>query len=52
MNHPLKPGKIRVVFDCSMEYGNYCLNREVLQGPDLANQLIGVLLRFRQKRLQ
>lgn len=37
-----------VVFDCSAEYRNYCLNKELLQGQDLTNQLIGVLLRFRE----
>lgn len=45
--YPQKPARIRVVFDCSIEY-KYCLNKEVLQGTDLTNQLIGVFLRFRQ----
>ena len=40
-------GKIRVVFDCSCQYkGNY-LNQSLLSGPDLTNQLIGVIHRFR-----
>lgn len=47
--NPRKPDKIRVVFDCSMKYKDYCINHEVLQGPDLTNQLIGVLLRFREE---
>ena len=46
--HPKKPDKVRIVFDCSAEYHNYCLNKELLQGPDMTNQLIGVLTRFRQ----
>ena len=46
--HPSKPNKIRVLFDCSAEYIGRCLNKELLPGPDLANQLIGVLLRFRK----
>ncbi|XP_066935299.1 uncharacterized protein [Clytia hemisphaerica] len=46
--HPRKPDKIRVVFDCTAKYQGYCLNQELIQGPDLTNQLIGVLLRFRQ----
>lgn len=45
--YPQKSARIRVAFDCSIEY-NYCLNKEVLQGTDLTNQLIGILLRFRQ----
>ncbi|XP_066919725.1 uncharacterized protein [Clytia hemisphaerica] len=46
--HPKKPDKVRIVFDCSAECHNYCLNKELLQGPDMTNQLIGVLTRFRQ----
>ena len=45
--HPSKPNKIRVLFDCSAEYIGRCLNKELLPGPDLANQLIGVLVRLR-----
>ena len=47
--HPQKPGKIRVVFNCSMKYEGRSLNSELLQGPDLMNQLIGVLIRFRKE---
>ena len=45
--HPRKPEKIRVVFDCSSEYKGTSLNRELLQGPDLTNLLVAVLMRFR-----
>ena len=44
--HPNKPGKIRVVFDLSTDYKGRCLNRELLYGPDLINQIIRVLLKF------
>ncbi|KAK3709219.1 hypothetical protein QZH41_004583 [Actinostola sp. cb2023] len=47
--HPKKPGKIRVVFDCSATYNGESLNRQLLQGPDLTNNLVGVLFRFRQE---
>ena len=47
--HPKKPGKIRVVFDCSVEYKGESLNRSLLSGPDLTNSLLGVLCRFRQE---
>ena len=47
--HPRKPGKIRVVFNCSMKHEGCSLNSELLQGPDLMNQLVGVLIRFRKE---
>ncbi|KAK3755825.1 hypothetical protein QZH41_003462 [Actinostola sp. cb2023] len=47
--HPKKPNKIRVVFDCAAEYQNESLNKHLLQGPDLTNNLTGVLYRFRQE---
>ncbi|XP_064622351.1 uncharacterized protein LOC135484646 [Lineus longissimus] len=46
--HPHKPGKIRVVFDCSAEYNGAVLNKQLLQGPDITNNLTGVLCRFRK----
>ncbi|XP_066270881.1 uncharacterized protein [Branchiostoma lanceolatum] len=46
--HPQK-GKIRVVFDCAASYAGTSLNKELLQGPDLTNTLLGVLTRFRQE---
>ena len=49
--HPKKAGKIRVVCDCSAEYMCEVLNRHLLQGPDLTNNLTGVLCRFRQEPL-
>ena len=49
-HHPVlkKPGKVRPVFDCSAQYKGVSLNSESLQGPNLTNNLIDVLLRFRQ----
>ena len=49
--HPNKPGKIRVVFDLSAKYKGTCLNEELRSGTDLTNQIIGVLLRFREKHV-
>ena len=37
----------RIVFDCAAEVNGMSLNKEVLQGPDLNNHLLEVLLRFR-----
>ena len=47
--HPKKPDKIRVVYDCSAMYQGEALNRCLLQGPDLTNNLTGVLTRFREE---
>ena len=47
--HPQKPDKIRVVFDPSLEFKGESLNKHLLQGPDLTNNLIGVLSRFRKE---
>ena len=46
--HPHKPGKIRVVFDCSARFQETSLNDHLLTGPDLTNTLVGVLCRFRK----
>lgn len=45
--HPHKK-TLRVVFDCASTFAGISLNKELLQGPDLTNTLLGVLLRFRQ----
>lgn len=41
--HPRK-GNLRVVFDCGATYKGTSLNCQLLQGPDLTNSLIGVLV--------
>lgn len=50
--HPKKkPNKIRMVFDSSAIYQVHSLNSFLLQGPDLTNNLLGVLLRFRKEHV-
>ena len=49
VTHPLKPHKVRVVYDCAAKYEGTSLNQQLLPGPDQTNQLIGVLSRFRQE---
>ena len=47
--HPKKLGKIRVVFDCSAKFKEASLNQNLMSGPDLANQIVGVLTRFHEE---
>ncbi|XP_061170284.1 uncharacterized protein LOC133179579 [Saccostrea echinata] len=47
--HPRKPEQIRGVFDSSAKHMNVSLNDQLLQGPDLINNLLGVLIRFRKE---
>ena len=45
LNH--SKGEISVVFDCSFQYRETSINENLLSGPDLTNQLVAVLTRFR-----
>lgn len=49
--NPRKPEKVRIVYDCAAKHLGTSLNDNVLQGPDLANKLFSVLLRFRVGRI-
>ena len=48
---PHKPSKLRVVFDCSAELNGRLINKELLPGPDLANKLVKVLIKFRENKV-
>ena len=47
--HPLKPNKVRVVFDCGAKYKGVSLNDSLMSGPCLTSNLVGVLTRFRKE---
>ena len=51
VTHPRKPGKVRVVFNCPVNFKGYNLNQHLLQEPDLNNMLLGVLLRWRKNEV-
>ena len=38
-------------FDCSTEFNSKSINLELMSGPDLANQIMGVLLPFREEEV-
>ncbi|XP_071153735.1 uncharacterized protein [Mytilus edulis] len=46
---PKKPDQIRGVFDSSAKCNGVSLNSVLLTGPDLTNDFLGVLLRFRKE---
>lgn len=48
VRHAKKPDKLRVVFECSARYKGTCLNDHLLSGPDILNNLSGVLIRFQK----
>lgn len=47
--NPNKPDNACVVFDCAARYNEVSLNYQLLQGPDLTNNFVGVLIRFREE---
>ena len=49
--HLAKPGKICVVFHYSATYRGTSLNNQLISGPDLSNQLVGALTRFRKEQV-
>ena len=49
VTNPKKPGKVRVVFDCSAKYKETSLNETLHQGPDIVNSLDRRIIAFSRK---
>lgn len=49
--HLKKPNKVRIVFEWSSSYTGVSLNGRVLQGPNLANNLLDVIMRFYEEHI-
>ena len=45
---PNKRDKMRVVYGCSSEFQRRRVNKQLLSGPNLTNQIVSVLSRFRE----
>ena len=43
-----KPERVRVVFDAGTKFEDTCINDKILKGPDLLNNLLSVLLKFKE----
>ena len=49
--NPLKPEKLRIVYECAAEFQGTSLNSQLLKGPDHTNKLVGIRLCFRQDKI-
>ena len=52
VTNPNKPGKVRRVANAASLFKKQSLNKNLLSGPDVLNNLVGLILRFCQDLLQ
>ena len=51
VKHPQKPGKVRRVCNAASKFRGGSLNDNLLSGPDLLRNLVGIVFRFREHEL-
>ena len=49
--NPNKPDKVRRVCNAASKFGGVSLNDNLMAGPDLLQSLIGIIFRFREKKI-
>ena len=49
--NPKKPEKVRRVCDAAAKFQGSLLNNQLLNGPDLLNNLVGIFMRFREEKI-
>ena len=49
--NPNKPDKVRRVCNAASKFGGVSLNDNLMAGPDLLQLLIGIIFRFREKKI-
>ena len=47
--NPNKPGKVRHVRNAASDFEGHSLNKSLFIGPDLLQNLVGIIVRFREK---
>ena len=51
VENPNKPGKVRRVCNAASKFRGISLNDNLLTGPDLLQNLIGIIFRFREQKI-
>ena len=51
VENPNKPGKVKRVCNAASKFRGISLNNNLLAGPDLPQNLIGIIFRFREQKV-